>query len=364
MFKNQIKKSTLARAIKQSGYNRNLPNKVFTCFVAAKPNDLWQGDGSCGIEIVDEDGNLKKSFLFAWLDDCSRDIPHAEFYSQENLPRLEDCFKKAILKRGVPKRIFVDNGLIFSAKHFTRICAELGIKKIHSTPYYPESRGKIERFFQTVKDGFLSEIMILPKMKLNELNRYFFIWLEEEYRLKTHSQTQRKPKQHFEEDIEKIEFVDSKKIHFLFLLEEERVVSKRCQVKLFGNVYWVDPIFANRRVEVRYDPFDLRIIWIFIDGQYVGEGKPDRLITLRKAKVDEEVVEKKAVEGAKTFLKILEKKEQEKQLKLFVPTKSRDKEGMCFPLVDDKGKIVSYANVPVRIGEIIERIIKKGGDNK
>jgi len=57
---------------------------------------------------VEVDGKLRKSFLFAFIDDHSRLIPHAQFYLRENLESFLDCFMKALEKRGLPRKLYVD----------------------------------------------------------------------------------------------------------------------------------------------------------------------------------------------------------------------------------------------------------------
>lgn len=317
----KVKRSTLSRALKNAGWSRNHPTPAIS-FEASSPNDLWQGDIMYGPRVSDNDGEIYKSFLFCFLDDTTRDIPHGEFYSDEKLPRLEDCFEKALLKRGIPKRIFVDNGLVYSSKQFGFICGCLGIHKIHSTPYHPISRGKIERFFRTVRESFLSEIERVSPMPLRDLNRYFFTWLETDYRKRKHSTTKKNPADHFDKEVKEISFPDPAKLRLLFLLREERLVGKTGLVKLFGNRYWVDPSLIGKKVEVGYDPFDLRKVWILLDGEVVSEGSPQSLITLRKAKVPEEVMQKPC-ESAARFLKILEKKAQKEGLR-FYPLKRRE----------------------------------------
>jgi putative transposase len=106
--------------------------------------DLWQGDAMHGPKLPDpaNPGQERQVFLFAFLDDYSRLIPHAQFYWNEQLPRMEDCFKRAILRYGRPLAVYVDQGKVYTSKQFDTICATLGIQRILGTPYYPEGRGK------------------------------------------------------------------------------------------------------------------------------------------------------------------------------------------------------------------------------
>jgi len=81
-------------------------------FEAELPNDLWQSDAMHG-PTVPEGGRQRKTFLFAFLDDHSRLIPHAQFYVTERLDNYLDALRQALLKRGLPRKLYVDNGPAF-----------------------------------------------------------------------------------------------------------------------------------------------------------------------------------------------------------------------------------------------------------
>lgn len=75
-------------------------------------------------------------------------MPHGEYYFEERRPKLEDALKKAMLKYGIPSRLYCDNGAIYSGQHLDRIAGELGFQLIHSRPGRPQGRGKVEKYFQ------------------------------------------------------------------------------------------------------------------------------------------------------------------------------------------------------------------------
>lgn len=126
--------------------------------------------------MVDVDGKMRKTYLFGFLDDMSRLIPHAEFYLHERIDSYIDALKKALMKRGLPRKLYVDNGPTFRSHHLGYAVASLGIALIHSKPYQPEGRGKIERWFKTVRMQFLSEIP--DGLNLQELNRRLYEWID------------------------------------------------------------------------------------------------------------------------------------------------------------------------------------------
>ncbi|SHH51080.1 Integrase core domain-containing protein [Desulforamulus hydrothermalis Lam5 = DSM 18033] len=99
-------------------------------------------------------GRKTKTFLFGFIDDCSRIVPFAQFTVSVKFDALKNVFKEALIRRGIPKIVYVDNGKIYRADTFHIACAGLGIVLTHTKPYDAASKGKIERFFGTVKTRF------------------------------------------------------------------------------------------------------------------------------------------------------------------------------------------------------------------
>ena len=126
---------------------------MFGRFEADRPNELWTGDALHGPRI-----GGRKTYLFAFLDDHSRAVVGHRFGFAEDTVRLAAALRPALAARGVPEGIYVDNGSAFVDAWLLRACAKLGIRLIHSAPGRPQGRGKIERFFRTVREQFLVEI--------------------------------------------------------------------------------------------------------------------------------------------------------------------------------------------------------------
>ncbi len=140
------------------------PKGSFRRYEKDRPNAQWQSDVWHGPYIPDpRDGErMRRTYLIAFLDDHSRLVTHAEFYLAEDLPSLLDCFKKAVQKRGLPTRLYCDNGVIYTSRQFSRIVAELGMHHIRAKAYAPEGKGKIKRFWRTVDSSFLPELKLRP----------------------------------------------------------------------------------------------------------------------------------------------------------------------------------------------------------
>lgn len=289
--------------------------KYYRSFEMNHINELWQTDISDGLFIGEQ---KKMTYLFAFLDDHSRLVPHGQFYYDEKLPRLEDCLKKAILKRGIPRAIYADNGKIFISNHFKRICAELGINLMHTLPYSPESKGKIERFFLRVQKQFLLEAKGAGITSLEQLNSYFAAWLEVGYHRTQHFATGVTPLERFTGDMKqtRIRTVESlEEITEIFLYRQERkVADKRGMLKFFRvNYYLTDVSLFGKTVEVRYDPFDLSKLYIYTDGvcreiAYPGSGTAPAMAAIpEENRLPEQTIRKSSV----AFFHRLKQKELE-----------------------------------------------------
>jgi hypothetical protein len=208
---------------------------------------------------------------------------HAEFYTSQQLPILEDSFRKALLKFGKPTDILIDNGKIFVSKWFKLACARLGIRHITARPYRAQTKGKVEKYNKKVGE-FLREFSLEPVKTLKELNQKFTVWMDEGYTHDTHDalvleqrdpltgellhKRERTPYQAYTEDPAKVRYVSSLECRDAFLWEEERTVNKSGCVKLAGLLFDVGLALIRRRVDVRYDPFDLSMIEIWHEGKF------------------------------------------------------------------------------------------------
>ncbi len=256
---------------------------VFGRFEAERPNELWTGDALHGPRI-----NGRKTYLFAFLDDHSRAIVGHRWGFAEDTVRLAAALRPALGSRGVPEGIYVDNGSAFVDAWLLRACASLGIRLVHSTPGRPQGRGKIERFFRTVRDQFLIEITgeitgdpgTAPARHqvadLDELNRLFTAWVETVYHRRIHSETEAAPLARWHAG-GPFPLPTPAALAEAFLWEAHRTVTKTALVSLQGNTYQVDPLLVGHRVELVFDPFDLTTIAVRVRGVPAGTAIPHRV---------------------------------------------------------------------------------------
>lgn len=293
--------------------------RVYGRFEREKPNELWIGDALHGPKVL-VSGKEKKTHLFAFIDDFSRLITHEEFFTDETLPRLERTLRVAIEKRGVPDAIYVDRGATFISKQFDGICARLGIRRILSSPGCPAGRGKIERFFRTVRGQFLPEVEVSKIDSLEKLNATFIAWLEVSYHRRVHSETDQAPLERFL--TAEIKKPDPATLADAFAWYQERVVTKCAQVSLEGNKYEVDPHLVGRRVTLKFDPFDLSKIEVFFKKTSFGFATPAHLSRFCHSVVKQDSPKEREKTGI-DYLSILTG-EYEKSLNELIPYRKID----------------------------------------
>ena len=216
-------------------------------FEAELPNDLWQSDVMHGPR-VNVNGKRRKSYLIAILDDHSRLIAHGQFYLSEALRCYLDAFENALAKRGLPRKLYVDNGAAFRSRHLEYICASLGIALIHSKPYTPQGRGKIERYFKTVRAQFLS---CFKGQTLNELNEAFDRWLNDIYHQRKHSSTKQSPFERFAANLHCLRTAPDN-LNDYFRKVARRKVNKDRSVTLNGQLFEGPVALIGKRVELLY----------------------------------------------------------------------------------------------------------------
>lgn len=249
-------------------------------------NMLWQGDVSYG-PYLKLNGRKVQAFLFAFIDDCSRLIPFARFCLSEKYDSLKIVFKEAILRRGIPRMVYVDNGKIYHSDQFHVVCASLGITLIHTRPYDAQAKGKIERFFLTVKQRFYPRLEPDNLSSLESLNRAFWEWLETDYHRSVHTALGMSPLDKFLSQASQVRMVeDPASLEQLFLQRERRTVKHDGTISLNKRLFEVPPQFIGQKIEVRFDPEDPGRVFVFADGVRVAEAKPVNLADNARVKRD------------------------------------------------------------------------------
>jgi putative transposase len=272
-----ISAASLYRFLKEHGLTeRELlnPTTVRRKFEAAYSNQIWQSDMLYGPYVQRPGGGKRQCFLYAIIDDASRLIPHAQFYVSEGLDSLLDCLRQAVKARGIPIRLYVDNGKVFHSQQLARIAASLGILIVHSPPYQPEGRGKIERWFKTVRDQFLSNLDRKQTLTVESLNARFWAWIDNGYHVAEHSSLGTTPLLRWQRDIEQIRQIPpATDVRRLFFYRVIRCVRRDSTFLLQNRFYEAPPHLAGQRVEARFDPLDAAIVDIYVEDNPEGQAR-------------------------------------------------------------------------------------------
>ena len=242
------------------------------------PCELWQTDIMYG-PYVNSGKRRTQTFLSAFIDDATRLITHAQFYHLQNFETLRYSFKEAVLKRGIPKLIYTDNGKIYRSQQFEWLCAGLGTTLIHARPFEPTSKGKIERFFNTVRSRFLSTVAPEKLLDIDDLNKHFWKWLNDDYQKKPHSSLNGlSPLDAYILNIDKVNIPsDPIKIKEQFYLRTTRKINHDGTLSIDKLLYETNISLANSKVEVRYEPEWIGIpimpLLLYRDDKLLGEAR-------------------------------------------------------------------------------------------
>lgn len=269
-----LTRSTVHRFLSSNGLMKQnqITSEDRRRFEAELPNDLWQSDCMHGPK-VDHQGKNRKTYLIAFIDDHSRLVPHAEFYLSESLPSFLKALEEALLTRGLPRKIYTDNGSAFRSHHLEHVTASLGIALIHARPYKPQGKGKIERFFRTVRGDFLS---CFKGNTLAELNQALFFWLNDIYHQRIHSSTGQTPFARFTSRMECLREAPHN-LKDYFRKTVRRRVAKDRTISLDGRIYEAPVSLIGRQVALLYHEGEPERVEIMLGGVSFGMATPVNL---------------------------------------------------------------------------------------
>ena len=325
----RIKRSTLQEQLANRGYSSRQMKMYTSTGVAARRfqkryrNQLWHSDIKYGPYLpIGKGGEKKQVYLVLFVDDATRYVLHGEFYSTLDKIIVEDCFRKAILKHGVPETVYFDNGRQYKNKWMTRSCAKMGIRLLFARPYSPESSGKVERINRIV-DSFLAEAALEKPQTLEKLNELFQVWLTECYQNRSHSalHNDMSPETAYRSDKKPQNFIDPDTIAQAFLHFERRKVDKAGCISFDGQKYEVGLTFIGCTVDVVYDPADTDELTIEYEGHSPWKAK--KLVIGERAGQRPKLPEHLSTEKAESSrLLRAAKKKNEQRKKQYIPAVS------------------------------------------
>jgi transposase InsO family protein len=260
-----INEGTLRKFIQDNKLKEKAPPVPRKKFEKEHINQLWTADCMHGPYIkLNHFKRKHKVFLIAAIDDHSRVIVARGWFTHENSIGLEIVLKDGIARFGLPQKIYCDNGNMFSSSHLQMACARLGIALIHSKPYDSPSRGKVERFFRTVRSKFLSVLDLNEIGNIQQINDRFEKWLEKEYHKHIHSGIGERPMDRFMRDVKEnpLKRIPQEQLDRAFQITIHRKVKNDATVSINGVTYECPPEFIGNKIEIRHPsdkPKDLTI---------------------------------------------------------------------------------------------------------
>ncbi|MEW8508962.1 MAG: DDE-type integrase/transposase/recombinase [Candidatus Thiodiazotropha sp.] len=260
----EVSMASIYRLLKIRNAKRRKTTEDMRKFEVQVSNDLWQSDCMHGPKILHE-GKVSKTYLFAIIDDHSRLITHGQFYLAETLDNYLDCLWTALRKRGIPRKLYVDNGPSFRAHRLQLGCAALEIGLKYARPYRPQGKGKIERFFRTVRMQFLPELH--EDIGLKKLNELFSLYLEQVYHQRIHGSVGQTPMERYLKDVKVLRKAPENLPEY-YRKQETRKVNNDRTVQLFGKMYEAPSGLVGMKVILRFEELDR--IEVFVDDSSKG----------------------------------------------------------------------------------------------
>jgi transposase InsO family protein len=272
--------ATVHRLLSRHGLmdrRRNEPtSKDRRRFAFDKAGELWMSDVMHGPAVTTEGARKRKTYLIGLLDDATRVVPYAAFALSENTSAFMPVLQQALLRRGVPKRLYVDNGALYRSNHLSLVCAKLGITLIHARPYLPQGKGKQERWFRTVRMQLLPALDTADLLSLDALNRRLWAWVESEYHRSPHKGLDgMTPLDRWMMAAHDVRLVGPEsELDEMFLFEQKRKVQNDRTVSLLGIVYEVDASLVGQTVLLRFDPSRRgRPVDVYFKGHKIEQAK-------------------------------------------------------------------------------------------
>lgn len=258
----ELSLSTVQRYIKNLDLSTDSNIKDRRAFEFENANDCWQSDISVGPYLT-INGVKHKTYIVAFLDDASRLIVSCKAFKSDNLLSVLEVFKDAVATRGVPKKVFFDNGKVYRSGQMELICASLGCALCFAEPYSPQSKGKIERWFQTLQKQWQQLIDTSSFQSIDELNKSLNEYVELNYNRAYHNGIKDKPINKFLANIDNIKRFTEQELRNVFLYRVERKVKNDSTVSIDKEIYEVPSKYIGSKLYIRYDPTNNEEAFIF-----------------------------------------------------------------------------------------------------
>lgn len=273
--KGEISLSTITRQINQLKLENNYPvHSEMRRYERSHINEVWYGDSCTGLHLK-LCGKKHRVWIIAMIDDASRMITGADVFLGDNYINVMSVLKSAITKFGKPKVLTLDNGSPYKNNQMNLLAARVGFALNYNAPYTPVGKAKIERWFKTMKQQWMSGLNMNDYTSLDELRQSLHEYVRQYNNTIHASLAGKSPSDRFFEESLLIKRLSEDKIETYFLLEIERRVSADNVIVIDNTEYEVDYRYSRQRITLRYSP-DMK--QIFLLDRHNRELKPIRLL--------------------------------------------------------------------------------------
>ncbi len=227
--------------------------------------ELWQGDALHGPTLHDPSAGRKvRVKVFALIDDRSRLVTYACAFFNETQQAFLTVLLAAVLRRGIPKALLLDNHGSFTGSDVQLACAQLRIRLLYTRPHDGPAKGKIERWWRTLRGDVLDRLEKDAIASLDDLNVRLSAYIEGDYNQRPHSaHGGRSPLGVWEDDAEAIRWVeDPRAVARRFHVTLTRRVRNDSTCQIHGSTYEVPGHLRGQTIEINHDLLHPDRFWL------------------------------------------------------------------------------------------------------
>jgi transposase InsO family protein len=239
------------------GHRRSQPVEPARRRPIGIPQVLWLADTMHGPFVFGPHRKKHRSYLIVIFDDASRAVMAGRFSLNDDVNAFIPILRDAILARGLPHRLFVDNGPSYRSRVLRTACAQLGIHLVHATPYRPTSKARLERFFLTVRLQMLPRLPEFPAIEHLQTEWMRFLTQYHAAPHGTLTEVEGKPTSpldYYLANLPDVRHVSEPEVKDLFMIEESRRVQADGTIRVLTRFFEVRPELAGSHVRVRFNP--------------------------------------------------------------------------------------------------------------
>lgn len=248
----EVSLSTITRYVMKQKKNKGvITHSEMKRYEAGHINEIWACDTTYSFKLTVK-GEKKRLYIIAIIDDASRLIVGVDVFFNDNYVNFMSVLKIAVKKYGKPKILNLDNGAPYKNNQINLLSARIGISAHHCAPYSGWQKGKIERWFRTMKDHFMASFHLTTNTTIDEF-RDELLKYTNEYNNTIHSSLNNiSPLTRFFDSGEEIKRLSDDEIEKGFLLEIERKASIDCVIQIDNKEFEVPIKYSKKNIKIRY----------------------------------------------------------------------------------------------------------------